>query len=75
MVVKVTDEGKGVAETDLKAIFEPFYRSVTEDAFSGYGLGLAITRSIVEAHAGEVSARNRSEGGLMVSIALRMAGK
>lgn len=73
--IEVADEGKGVAEADLKAIFEPFFRSVSEDAFSGYGLGLAITRSIVEAHGGEIHARNRSEGGLVVTIGLCTTGK
>ena len=38
---------------------------------SGHGLGLAITRSNVEAHTGEIQARNRSEGSLLVSISLR----
>ena len=48
------------------------FRSVaSEDVVSGCGPGLAITRSIDEAHTGEILACNRSEGGLLVSISLR----
>jgi signal transduction histidine kinase len=68
--IEIADEGSGVAEAELDAIFEPFFRGTSADAFSGYGLGLAITRRIVEAHGGSVSAANRSEGGLVVTLLL-----
>lgn len=68
--IEVTDQGSGVPEADLGAIFEPFFRSAGTDTFAGYGLGLAITRRIVEAHGGDVTARNRPDGGLCVSLRL-----
>ena len=68
--IKVADKGIGVPEGDLDAIFEPFFRSANTDAFAGYGLGLAITCRIVEAHGGNVVAENRDGGGLVVSIHL-----
>lgn len=68
--VMVADRGSGVFPDDLDAIFEPFYRSGPGGVFSGYGLGLAITRRIVEAHGGKVFAANRPEGGLLVTLAL-----
>jgi len=73
--IDVTDEGKCLSEGDLKMIFEPFFRSANSDAFGGYGLGLAITRSVVEAHGGNVFAMNRPEGGLCVSMELPLAGR
>ncbi len=75
VIVEVADEGDGVTDQDLNTIFEPFIRSASEDTSTGYGLGLAITRSIVEAHGGEVYARNRPEGGLAVTICLRLTAK
>jgi len=68
--LSVADTGPGVFEADLTRIFEPFYRSTAADAGSGYGLGLAITRSVISTHGGSVRAQNRPGGGLLVSIDL-----
>ena len=68
--ISVADQGAGVPEADLEAIFEPFFRSGSADAFSGYGLGLAITKRIVDAHGGRIFAANRPEGGLAVTLLL-----
>ncbi len=57
--VSVTDRGAGIPAADLERIFEPF---VTTKA-SGLGLGLAICRSIVEAHGGRLWATNNADGG------------
>lgn len=71
--LEIMDEGTGVKESDLKLLFEPFYRSPTADSFKGYGMGMAITRRVIAAHKGKVSASNRREGGLCVSIGLPTA--
>ena len=57
ILISVSDTGVGVAEADLSRIFERFYRvDEARNVEAGEsGLGLAITRSIVEAHGGEVS--------------------
>lgn len=69
--VVVVDEGSGVPETELQAIFEPFFR-IGDSARSsdGYGLGLAIAKRVIHAHGGQISASNRSTGGLSVEIIL-----
>lgn len=70
-LLTIADQGDGVREGDLKKIFEPFFRSGSGSGYaSGYGLGLAITLRIVHAHGGTISAANRPEGGLLITIAL-----
>jgi signal transduction histidine kinase len=68
--VDVSDRGPGVTPTELTQIFEPFVRGDRTRDNDGYGLGLAITRRILLAHGGSVSAQNRAEGGLCVSFNL-----
>lgn len=69
----VADAGPGVAPAELAAIFEPFFRSAAQAADSGYGLGLAITHSVVTAHGGRVFAMNQPAGGLAVVFELPAA--
>ncbi len=70
MRISVSDHGPGVADSELDAIFQPFYRSPSNPTGTGYGLGLAIARRAVESHGGQIVARNRPEGGLRVEITL-----
>lgn len=73
--IAVLDRGPGVAPAELEAIFEPFYRSTTGAGnVDGHGLGLAIARRVIDAHAGTISAANREGGGLCVVITLPLAG-
>jgi nitrogen fixation/metabolism regulation signal transduction histidine kinase len=59
--VWVLDEGPGVAPENMKKLFTPFFTTKTE----GFGLGLSITKKILEALGGSVSVVNRPEGGAM----------
>ena len=72
----VSDRGPGLPEEELENIFLPFYR--VDDArqrdTGGFGVGLAIAERAVRMHHGEVKARNRPEGGLIVSLRLPCAG-
>jgi len=72
--VSVADRGPGVADADLGALFEPFFRGSARSGREGYGLGLAIARGAVEAHGGRIAARNRAHGGLRVEIELPLSG-
>ncbi len=69
--LRVSDRGPGVGEAELSLIFDPFFRSA--GGGDGYGLGLAIARRAVEAHGGEITARQRPGGGLQVEIRLPLA--
>ena len=68
--VDVLDQGSGFAQREGVSLFEMFVRGETESAKPGVGLGLAICRAIVEAHAGTISAANRPQGGACVSFTL-----
>jgi two-component system phosphate regulon sensor histidine kinase PhoR len=60
VVVSVSDEGPGIAPTDLGRIFERFFRADQARGTPGTGLGLAITRHILQAHGGDAWAENRT---------------
>jgi two-component system sensor histidine kinase CpxA len=70
--VRVLDRGPGVPESELKRIFEPFYRTdkSRDHRQDGQGIGLAITARVTELHGGTVTAANRAEGGLEIAIEL-----
>jgi two-component system sensor histidine kinase ChvG len=61
IVVTVEDDGPGIRADNIESIFERFYTDRPEgDEFGqNSGLGLAITRQIVEAHRGSILAENR----------------
>ncbi|MGE5892850.1 MAG: ATP-binding protein [bacterium] len=70
------DSAPGVPEADLDRLFDRLYRvEGTRSRLSGgAGLGLAISRNIVEAHAGDITARPSSLGGVMISVTLPASG-
>jgi signal transduction histidine kinase len=68
----IDDEGPGIPAQELSRVFDPFYRleeSRSRDT-GGVGLGLAIAKSIVQAHRGELVLSNRPIGGLRARMAL-----
>ncbi len=68
----ITDDGPGVPEEELEAIFKPFYRpeEARDRQSGGWGLGLAITHAAIKAHNGTIVANNRHPNGLRVKITL-----
>jgi C4-dicarboxylate-specific signal transduction histidine kinase len=64
--LSVSDRGPGIPEDKLKEIFEPFFTSKA----GGMGMGLSIARTIIEAHHGLISAKNRDHGGATFRIRL-----
>lgn len=74
-VVEVADDGPGIPEAELEAVFEPFRRleASRNRATGGVGLGLAIARRAVEAEGGTLRLANRPGGGLSAYVALPAA--
>ncbi|HUW65809.1 MAG TPA: HAMP domain-containing sensor histidine kinase [Spirochaetia bacterium] len=71
----VTDTGPGIAEESISRIFERFYRA--DDARTqgkGFGLGLALAKSIVEAHGGRITVQSRPGEGSCFTILLPVSG-
>ncbi|MEM9292391.1 MAG: HAMP domain-containing sensor histidine kinase [Acidobacteriota bacterium] len=71
VLLRIRDQGEGIDEEQLAALFEPFIRGHSS---GGYGLGLAIARRAVALHGGTISATNVPEGGVEMQIRLPVEG-
>ena len=67
-VIRIIDEGSGIASKDLPHIFEPFYS--TKEASKGTGLGLAVVYGIVANHNGTIEVEKTSTKGTTFKLAL-----
>ena len=65
-MVAVTDSGPGIGAEALERLFQPFFTTKA----AGMGVGLSISRTIVEAHGGHLRARNREGGGARFEFSL-----
>jgi len=68
--IEVTDHGIGIAPEDQKQIFVRFSRAVSEMEYGGLGLGLSISREIVEAHGGRLTVRSAKGQGATFVVEL-----
>jgi signal transduction histidine kinase len=68
--VEIDDDGPGIPEHEHERVFAPFYRIETSRSrdTGGAGLGLAVARSIVRAHGGDIRLAGRAGAGLRVTI-------
>ncbi len=72
VVLRVADDGPGIAPDELSRVFERFHRA-GRDRAGGTGLGLAIVTAVVQAHAGTVRAESAPGGGAVFVITLPRA--
>jgi len=70
-IILIQDNGAGVAAEDLSHLFEPFF--TTKDVGEGMGLGLAISRGMVEEHGGRLALSPREPRGVEVEVVLPLA--
>ena len=72
LVIRVEDDGPGIAEERLEAALQPFVRvdPARGRNTGGLGLGLAIVKRVIEAEGGQFALANRKEGGLRAEIRL-----
>ena len=66
MRIEISDSGIGVPETVRERVFDPFF--TTKELGKGIGLGLAMTRTIVEAHGGTIELGETSPEGTTVAL-------
>ncbi len=66
IVISISDDGKGISENDLPHIFERFYKGEG----GNFGIGLSITKDIIERHGGQIRAENNSTKGAKFTITL-----
>ena len=69
-LLRVEDEGPGIAPEDLPHVFDRFYRSRESRAMPGSGLGLSIVRQIAVRHSGRIEAARASSGGALFTLRL-----
>jgi signal transduction histidine kinase len=71
-VIEISDTGIGIPAEQYPRLFSRFFRASnpTRDGIKGTGLGLAVTKAIVDAHDGEVTARPALGGGTTFTVTL-----
>ena len=69
--LEITDTGRGIAEEEVKKIFEPFYTTKAQ----GLGLGMPYAKKIIDQHGGAMSLNSRPGEGTTISVTLPTAPK
>jgi len=71
-IIRVSNTGEGINEDDLPHIFDRFYTTDSSRDKNSFGLGLAIAKSIVERHKGEISVKSKEKEYTVFNIILRL---
>ena len=74
IVLKFSDRGIGISDKDLPFIFEPFFRSENVKSIPGHGIGLPLTKKIIELHGGDIDVQSVTNEGTTFTITLPRPG-
>lgn len=69
VVIRIRDTGRGMSETEIAAAFEPFRQLSNAEGTEGTGLGLPLTKALVEANQAALTIRSRPDQGTLVEVA------
>ncbi|GGD32393.1 sensor histidine kinase [Flavobacterium orientale] len=70
--VVIKDTGIGIPESELKFIYDPFFRASNTKSYEGFGIGLPLTRNIIRMHLGEIEVKSIQNQGTTVQINIPM---
>lgn len=70
VTVSIADTGCGICDVNIDKIFEPFFTTKNKEGEQGLGMGLAISKRIIEDHHGEISVESKVGQGTTFSICL-----
>ena len=73
VLISVSDTGRGIPEKALGKIFDSYYQVDKKDHREGFGLGLALTRSLVKLHKGEISVESKVGEGTRFNVTLSVS--
>jgi len=73
VLVRVADQGHGIAKEDESVLFEPGWRSCRDESGEGHGLGLPVARALIQALGGELWYEREGEGGSCFCFTLPLA--
>ncbi len=68
LVVQIADNGSGIPPEHLARVFDPYF--TTKPTGKGTGLGLTVTKTIIDMHGGRIHLHNREEGGAVATLLL-----
>ena len=70
ILLTIKDEGVGIPESELKNIYEPFFRASNVRGIEGFGFGLPLAYRIIKMHSGEIRVLSQVDRGTLVKIKL-----
>jgi signal transduction histidine kinase len=70
VIIRIEDEGIGIADDDLEYLFERFWRKDKSHTAAGFGLGLSLAQKIIELHEGEIEVDSELNQGSIFTIAI-----
>lgn len=68
LYITIKNQGNVIAEEEIQTIFQPFFRGTNSKAFKGFGLGLALAKSIARLHKGNISVKSDKSQGTIFTI-------